>query len=81
MYCHKTKTGEKILLKDLTDKHLLSIIALLERRAKKGITIRYGGSGSSAEDMWYDEEIVKGPRALFIMHYHHYYTEKQKRNL
>ena len=63
MKFHKTKDGKKILLSDLELSHLENIIKWIEKKANEGLTIRYGGSGNCAEDMWYDEDTLYGKKA------------------
>lgn len=78
MKYHITKDNKKILLKDLELSHLLNILKRIEKQAITGLTIRYGG-GSTAEDMWYEEEIIYGEKVLNHLQYNDYKEELNKR--
>lgn len=71
---HKTFDGREIPIKKLSNGHLKNIIAFLERKAKEGVCVRYG-AGSSAEDMWMEEEVLKGEPALRYLNYYLYKAE------
>ena len=43
------------------------------------MTIRYGGSGNCAEDMWYDEDTLYGKKAKKEMNYKDYISELERR--
>jgi len=75
---HTTKNGDQIALSKLEDSHLQNIINLMQRKAKEGIIVRYGG-GSSADDIWYDEDHLYGEEALAKMHYGEYLAEQKRR--
>jgi len=75
---HKTKDGKKIKLADLELSHLVNILKLIERKAKKGLTVRVGG-GSTAEDMWYDEETYYGEEAKMQLNFYDYKAELESR--
>ncbi|QGH72888.1 MAG: hypothetical protein [Podoviridae sp. ctrTa16] len=77
---HQTKDGRRILLSDLEDSHLKNIIAMIERKAKEGITIIIAGGGVGADDIWYDEDTIFGKEALERLNYKHYINELKKRN-
>jgi len=77
-FYHTTKDGKIIKLQDITLKHLQSIVKWIERKAIEGLTIRCGG-GSTAEDMWYDEETFYGKDALDNLDYDKYKQELDKR--
>lgn len=79
MKFHKTKDGKKIKLADLELSHLENIIKWIERKAKEGLTVRYGGSGSCAEDMWYDEDIYFGEKAKRQLNFYDYKAELERR--
>jgi len=78
MKFHKTKDGRKIKLADLELSHLKNILKCIERKAKKGLTIRMGG-GSTAEDMWYDENTYYGEEAKRQLNYYDYKAELERR--
>ena len=78
MKYHTDKTGNKTLLKDLGTSHLINIIKLIERKAEEGIIERHGG-GTTAEDMWYDEDHLSGKDALESMNHDDYVTELKSR--
>lgn len=75
---HKDKNGNLTELKDLGLSHLKNIINYIERRAKEGVTISFGG-GCSAGDMWYDEETYYGKRARKELNYKKYVNEFRRR--
>ena len=78
MKYHKTKDGRKIKLSDLETSHLENIIKWIERKAKEGLTVRMGG-GSTAEDMWYDEETYYGEDAKRQLNFSDYKDEFERR--
>ena len=55
-----TSTGKEIRICDMETTHIRNAIAFIQRKAKEGLTVLYGGCGSEAEDMWYDEEVYFG---------------------
>lgn len=77
-FMHTTKNGDQIALSKLEDSHLQNIINLMQRKAKEGIVVRYGG-GSSADDIWYDEDHLYGEEALKHLHYGEYVAEQKRR--
>ena len=79
MKFHETKDGKKIKLIDLELGHLKNIIKSIERKVKEGLTVRYGGCGSCAEDMWYDEEICYGEEAKRKLNFYDYKAELKRR--
>jgi len=79
MKFHKTKDGKKIKLADLETSHLENIIKWIERKSKEGLTVGVGGGGSSAEDMWYDEEICYGEKAKRLLNFYDYKSELERR--
>jgi hypothetical protein len=76
---HVTREGKKIPLEDLEIGHLKNIIALIERKAKEGINVISYGGGVDADDIWYDEEVLTGKKALNQMNHKHYVSELNKR--
>jgi hypothetical protein len=78
MEYHKTKNGTKIKLKDLKLSHLKNIIRWIDRKAAEGLIVRTGG-GSTAEDMWYDEDTYYGEDARRHLNYYDYKAELSKR--
>lgn len=75
---HVTKDGKQIDLKDLETDHLKNIIAMIERQAKQGITVRHGGGGNG-DDFWYDEDELFGEESLNHMNYYEYVAELNRR--
>lgn len=75
---HKTKDGKSINLNDLETSHLKNIISWIERKAKTGVMVRNGG-GSSADDMWYEEEELFNEDALKELNYYEYVNELNRR--
>jgi hypothetical protein len=75
-FMHTTKTGNKIALEDLKYSLLRNIIRMIERKAQKGITIRFGFMG---DDPYYDEDHLTGEDALTHLNYQEYITEQKKR--
>lgn len=80
MGLHRTRDGRTLTIGQMTDEHLLNTLKMQLRRAEAGITVRCGG-GSSAEDMWYDEDQYQGREALEHMNFYDYYDEARFRNL
>ena len=78
MKYHIDKTGRKILIKDLETSHLENIIKFIEQKAKNGLVIQHGG-GTTAEDMWYDEDHLFGEEVLEHMNYYDYKNELNSR--
>jgi hypothetical protein len=79
MEIHITKSGVKIPINKLEDSHLLSIINFIKKKSEEGVTYRFGG-GLSADDMWYEEEIIFGKKAKKILGYKKYKQELERRN-
>lgn len=75
---HTSKNGKKILLSELELTHLKNIIALIERKAKEGLEVEYGG-GSSAENMFYDKETIFGDEVRSHLNYYDYIEELKRR--
>lgn len=75
---HTTKEGTKIALSDLELGHLKNIIAFYKKKAAEGIIVRSCG-GSCAEDMWMDEEVVKGEAAEELLGLPSYEAELENR--
>jgi len=59
----KTQNGDLIPYKNLKDYHLSNIIKWIEKKAKDGMILQFGG-GSSPDDMWYEEEVIYGSDVL-----------------
>jgi len=78
MKFHETKDGRKIKLADLETSHLENILKWIERKAKEGLTVRMGG-GSTAEDIWYDEETCYGEDAKRQLNFYDYEAELERR--
>jgi len=78
MKFHKTKDGKLIKLADLELSHLENILKLIERKAKEGLTVRMGG-GSTAEDVWYDDEKYYGEDAKRQLNFYDYKAELKSR--
>lgn len=68
---HRTASGTLLPISEMSDKHLQNTILMIKRHASQGVKIRYGG-GSTADEMWYDEDIVYGAEALNHLGYRHY---------
>jgi hypothetical protein len=79
MKYHTTKEGKKIKLADLELSHLENILRWIERKAKKGLTVISGGSGSCAEDMWADVDTYFGKEAKDQLNYFAYQAELERR--
>jgi hypothetical protein len=76
---HTTKDGLKIKVSELDFFHLENIINWIERKAKKGHTIMYGGGWG--DDIWCDEETWFGDDAKRELNYSMYKDELDRRNL
>jgi hypothetical protein len=77
-FMHTTKNGDQIALSKLEDSHLQNIINFLQRKAKEGVRVRHGG-GTTADDIWYDEDMLYGEEALKHLHYGEYIAEQKRR--
>ena len=75
---HTDKNGKKTKISDLETSHLINIIRLIERKAKEGLVVRYGG-GTTAEDIWYDEDHLFGEEVLEHMNFYDYKNELNSR--
>jgi len=80
MKYHITKKGNKIPISKMDDLHLINTIKYLKKLAEKGIVIRSGG-GSTPEDFWYEERIIKGEEALKALNFAEYLCEAKKRKI
>jgi hypothetical protein len=80
MKLHKTREGNLIKLCDLSDNHLNNIINLIKKRAKKGVTLKYGG-GENDDSMYYDEEELSYENSLLFLDYFAYKKELIKRKI
>ena len=78
---HIMKDGKIIRYIDMSDSNLLNTIALCQRRATDGITIREGSSGFCPDDFCYDEYMLYGTDALKKMNYNAYVEEANRRGL
>ena len=77
-FMHVTKNGDKIALNKLEDSHLQNIINLMLRKSKEGVKVMFGG-GTTADDIWYDEDMLYGEEALKKLHYYEYLAEQKRR--
>jgi hypothetical protein len=78
---HKDKNGNETELKDLGLNHLKNIIAYIERRAKEGITVAFGGGCiADVDSLWYYEETYYGKKARDYMNYKKYVKELKRRS-
>ena len=81
MKYHITREGKKIKLADLELSHLENIIRWIERKAKEGLTVITGGSGSYAEDMWVDVDTYYGKKAKAKLNFSDYQVELERRKV
>jgi hypothetical protein len=79
-YFHRTKEGNNIRLKDLTDNHLLHIIKFNEKIAKEGIIISYN-SYDVNNNYFRDEEVLDYDQSLAKLNQNLYIQELIRRNL
>ena len=77
-YLHIDKNGIETRLTNLSTYHLKNIIKWIERKAIEGYTVRSGG-GTTAQDIWYDEDIYFGEQALKLMNHDKYVDELKRR--
>lgn len=75
---HTTRDGTVMKLTEMSNQHLDACIRMFERRAKEGLTLRYGG-GFDAADIWYDEYTIYGKEALEYLNYDDYVHERERR--
>lgn len=80
MEYHETADGKLIKLKNLTDAHLANIIKMIERMAKEGVDIVFGGGHGDYEEMWADVEYLHGERVFEHFKYDKYKKEQRRRN-
>jgi len=78
-YRHIDKFGNEYKLKELKLSHLNNIISWIERQAKEGLIISYGGSGVGVDDCWYDEYTIYGKDVKEELNYKKYKKELSKR--
>lgn len=79
-FCHTTRQGIKIPLDKMSNSHLLNTVALIQRRAKEGLTLREGG-GTGPEDFWCAETNISGDDVLEHLHYDKYVAEARCRGI
>lgn len=77
---HQTANGGIISLSEMSDKHLLNTLKFLQRRAREGVVLRYGG-GAEDNDIWYEEEHLNYEDSLLHLNYKVYEDEAKRRNL
>lgn len=75
---HRTKDGREIELADLGLGNLKNILSFISKKAKEGVLVRCGG-GTTAEDIWYDEDTIYGKEALAELNYDKYQLELSRR--
>lgn len=76
---HETADGKLIKLTDLSDQHLDNIIKMIERKAKEGIDLVFGGGHGDYEEMWADVEYLEGDEVLDHFDYPKYIKERKRR--
>lgn len=74
---HETADGKFIELDKLTDEHLANIIALIERKAREGVTITNGSGHGDFLEIWADE--IEGEEVLDHFDYKKYTKERKRR--
>lgn len=79
MFTHVDKNGKSHKLCDITNSHLSNIITRIERKAKIGVEVFYGGGGPDIDDYWGDYEIITGDEVLEMMDYKEYIAERKRR--
>lgn len=75
---HVTGDGRTILIKDMTDNHLLNTIRLFSKKMEEGLVVRSGG-GSCLDDFWYDEDVFYGKEAEQMIGLDKYKKEAKRR--
>ena len=78
---HTTKDGKQIALVDMSDKHLLATIAMIDRKAKTGVVIQSGGILFCHDEPWYEQHTAYGAEALDAMNAAEYAKEAARRGL
>jgi len=82
-YFWTTKAGVRIEVKDMKTSHIINALNMIENKCIYGFTVitRYGGYGSLAEDMWYDEDQkhYEGKKALRYFNGTDYLFEELKK--
>jgi len=77
---HKTKDGTVIPISEMTDSHLENTIRFIERRAREGILVEYGGLDGGDGQPWYDTGFLQGEVALRVLGYYDYVEERDRRS-
>ena len=76
---HTTKDGRKIPIKELEIHHLTNIVNAIKKKAKSGMIIKRYGGGMDSEEIWYDEELIRGRKVKKLFHYKSYKRELKRR--
>lgn len=76
---HETGDGRLIEIKHLTDEHLVNIISMIERKARDGVEVIFGGGHGDYTEMWCDVEYLDGEDVLDYFDYNKYKKEQQRR--
>jgi hypothetical protein len=78
---HTMKDGKQIALIDMSDKHLLATLAMIDRKAKAGVVIQSGGILFCHDEPWYEQHTAYGAEALDAMNAAEYAKEAVRRGL
>lgn len=77
---HITKNGSKILLKDMTDKHLVNTINRIKRLAEEGVVLESGSLSFVYDDFSYDREVYYDEEAEDTLELNEYLLELVEEN-
>lgn len=77
---HETADRKFIEMKDLTDQHLANIIKMIERKAKDGIDLVFGGGHGDYDEMWGEVEHLSGEEVFDHFDYKKYKKEQRRRS-
>lgn len=79
-FIHITADGNRIPLRDMTNKHLINNIKRIERLAEEGYFVYYAHQWGNSTP-YYDEDVFYGKEAKEELNYCKYLEEAKRRKL